>query len=208
MLMKRVIPFLIFLCISIYSYSQSQFGVNYGFKLQNLNTSDLNMNSFNGHFFGLSFLMFFSDNSDLITNLNYSTSTLNSSSYLVNGNEYEDITDKIKVETIDFEFLYNYYLIKPDINKFQFGILGGLGINFLNDFSYDPDWRIFDNVKGISPYYTIGISGGTEKIRLSLRYNKNFGNYLSGAYVSSNDFEGKLSSFSLNFTYYFTNSYN
>ncbi len=213
--MKNIYLFITLFFVALFSYGQTQFGFKYNFKFNNFKSQDILLEKFNGHSIGISSLFFFTEKSDLLIQADYTLNSLTANSY----KNYQEIDtpfiESIKVHNINLEILFNYYLIPPNVNEFQIGIQGGLGTTVLNKWEYSPEEDFFSGINNFKQYYILGISGGTEKIRLDIRYNKFFQDYLTDASVFSDSdsfnrseerfINGTNNFFSIGLTYYFTN---
>lgn len=213
--MKKHYTLLLFVLVNSL-YSQTQFGIKAGYQINSLKTTNFNnISDYTGYSIGISSLSFLTNNIDLIVDVDYSSSSLKAESYNDFYNAVVPFTNDITINTLSVEALLNYYLLLPETNAFHIGLQGGLGTTLLNRWSHYDNDDFFDGINNIKPYYSVGISGGTEKLRIGIRYNSFFGNYLSELDFSSvpNNSNltdeiyahGKNTNFSLNITYYFKN---
>jgi hypothetical protein len=129
------------------------------------------------------------------------------------------------IQNIDLSFQLNYYIIKPDEDKFYFGPSAGGFISFSNgqlspkgnaEDQYYLPYRLtensFSDMSKFNYGASVGLIGGYNKFRLSLKYNLGLSNFLNGIetdnYSENNlyigpSLEGKLHSVSLILFYKF-----
>jgi hypothetical protein len=129
------------------------------------------------------------------------------------------------IQNLDFSFQVNYYIITPDEDKFYFGPSAGGFVSISNgqlspkdnaENQYYLPYRLIENsFSDISQFNygaSVGLTGGYNKFRLSLKYNHGLSNFLNGvqtdSYSESNlytgpSLEGKLHSVSLILYYKF-----
>lgn len=126
---------------------------------------------------------------------------------------------KTSMQTADFSAQFNYYVIKPDENKFYAGALAGIKFSVgTGDLSYREDstdinylpYRIDNNqltfVSQVSYAPIVGIVAGYNKFRLAVKYEFGVTNIIRDVQTNQQNeygiytgpaFEGKLSSASL-----------
>lgn len=201
-------------------YSQSQFGIQLSPSLNIISSDDIKADNQIGFSFSLVSNIFISKKTDLSFELGYGLNKLEIDSYK-NFNEQMDTGNKYSLNQFFLNILYEYYIIVPDKNKLFFSVLGGFGSTLSTEVleeenGFYDDLEIEESIKKFNPYYTLGVSTGTEKLRIGLRYNRYIGNYFSNTSVygtpnelnlsKSRSIEGKNSNISINLTYYFTNT--
>lgn len=167
----------------IFSYSscfgQGKFGVKYSFKLNSFESLDFESSNFNGHSIVLLYLFFVSDNSDFGIEFDYTYNSLNANRYKDYYNNFIKLNNKITISNSNFEGVYNYYLKKPNLNNFFYGLQAGIGITLGNKWEYKPEPSLFEGASNFKPYYILGITSGTETLRVNLKFNNYFSTYLS-----------------------------
>ena len=212
---KKNLFILFYLFLSTFCLGQSNFGVKYAYRMNNLSSDDLVVNSFNTHSFGLSYSMFVFNKLDFLIQLDYSIGKLDLDSYTNYYGKQESLTGSIAVNDLNLEGVLNYYLIYSDSSDFHFGLQGGAGTALVREWIYLPDETLFNGINNLKQYFIFGLTGGTEQFRVDLRYGYFFQNFLSGISVSSKSYSynipdsrsliGSNSYFSINLTYYLTN---
>jgi len=214
--MKELI-FTLFLLSSLNNYSQTQFGYVISVNSSKIESDDLlNVKPGTGFGIGINTLSSIHNSADFIAEATFTRKNISINGYQdFNSNEVEyDSAIKYNIDNINVSFLYNQYIIIPNLNKFNFAIQGGLGISFSTgewrskegeaDKSFEPE--------PISTFLSTGISGGIEQFRVTLSYNKALGNYLNGVFeddipdannsYDSREFKGKHHYFSISLIYY------
>lgn len=114
---------------------------------------------------------------------------------------------KYSIQNFDAGFQINYYIIKPDEDKFYFGPLAGVYASFglgqlstkgdVNGQYYLP-YRLTENsladINKINYGVSGGLVGGYNKFRLALKYNMGLSNFLDGVqtdnYSETNTYTG------------------
>ncbi len=213
---KRILFAILFSLISNLSKAQSQFGIKSGYKINNLKSDDLEFNDFNQYSFGLSYLQFINNKIDLLFQVDYSFSdaTLKSrKDYYGNLESLEG--NKITINNLNLEILSNYYFMEPDTSSFHFGVQGGIGTTLLNKWINQSNSLDFQGIADFKQYFIMGITGGSEKFRIDLRYGQFFQNFLSDEtaiivrqdnyYTKSRFIHGTNNYYSITLTYYLTN---
>jgi len=212
---KIIIPLLLLSFLN--NYGQTQFGYVVSINSSIIESDDLlNIKSGTGFGIGVSALSSIHNSADFIVEATFTKKSISINGYRdfsFNNVEYDNST-KYNIDNINVSFLYNQYLIVPNLNKFNVAIQGGLGISLSTG-----EWRSKENefIKSIEPeplstFLSAGISGGTEQFRITLNYNKAFGNYLNGVFeddvpdannsYESREFNAKHYYFSISLTYY------
>ncbi len=126
---------------------------------------------------------------------------------------------KYSIQNLDLSFHVNYYVITPDEDKFYLGTLAGVFGSISNgqvspkenaENQYYLPYRLtensFSDMSEINFGASVGLIGGYNNFRLSLKYNLGLSNFLNG--VQTNNFsenhlytgpslEGKLHTVSL-----------
>lgn len=102
------------------------------------------------------------------------------------------------IQNFDLSFQVNYYIITPDEDKFYFGPSGGVFGSLSNgqlspkgnaENQYYLPYRLTENsfsaMSRINYGASVGLIGGYNKFRLSLKYNLGLSNFLNGAQTDS-----------------------
>jgi hypothetical protein len=137
-----------------------------------------------------------------------------------NNTDFNNVnTDKYSAEGLEMGFYGNYYILKPDEDKFFVGPQIGLNCNILSGFEkkdssednpteYLLPYNISDNKLKFSKVNVcagFGLTGGYNRFKFDLRYNLGLSNVLSNLelenYNSVLHPEGKLSDISLNISF-------
>ena len=217
--MKKIITLSLFalLNFSVFGQGQSGFTLETNFSL--LNTNDLyEVENGIGYGFGLSSLESLYQSADWLFELSYTTQKITAKGYYDYYNNPIDFKDnQFSISNLNLNFVLNQYIIIPDLNKFHFGLQGGFGLNFFNDWkTKNQDNNFFyDRTNKFNSNYIVGISGGTEQLRATIRYygaltnvfkDLSVGEYDDGSSstIESREFIGKLGYISFSITY-FTN---
>ncbi len=195
----------------ILSYGQTQFGYTVSLNQTSIKSVDLiGVNPEIGFGFGFTALSPLNKTADFITEINYSRKNVSLKGYIDYYNN-DVIYDKLKTYTIDdinVNFIFNQYIIVPNLS-----IQVGIGASILNDWKKktEGNHRTFQGPEINYPYF-FGISGGSEQLRATIRYNRDIGNSLRGAAVyetvdhshlsNYRNIFGKRSFFTLTLTYY------
>ncbi len=213
--MNRKILVTILLFFSLHVFCQGQLGLKYSLKQNYIESNDFDNSNFRGHSIGISSLMFISNNSDLGIEFDYTFNSFTPKNYRDYYYNFISLPENIIIESFNIEGIYNYYLKIPNLNKFFYGLQAGLGLGLGEKWIYKQNLELFEGANKFKPYYTLGITAGTEKLRFNIRFNNYFNNYLSDiALFSIADsfnrtekrfLNGKNSYFSLSLIYYFTN---
>lgn len=198
----------------------SGYSILVGTNIANLKTSDLKATSSGaGYFIGLGFNWGYSER------FNYQfefAATQNG----INLEDSNSNKNKLDFGGIQTGFYFNYYIIKPDEDKFYFGPQIGLNATFGG--SQDPKGEAFNSLTIFEPSGLngidisnapnviggagLGLTGGYKKFRFNLRYNLGLSNLLSnattvvepGAYSDGETpFSAKLSSIGFTVSYRF-----
>ena len=148
-------------------------------------------------------------------------------SSIISGKEYNFSSSSFETGTVDFNlrmntfnwsFLMNYYLKSPYI-AVQVGPLLGLNISpsidpesdFIylgksNDFNETVNANVLQsNIKGVEYALAIGLSGGSEEVKLNVRYYLGFKDYLKNINGGSYPYNIKLNYLTFSITYTFVN---
>ncbi len=214
--MKKTVSIFIFFFVFIVN-AQTQLGINTGINFTNLKSDDfIDLRSSSGLSMGLMALAPLYKKADWLLNLSYETGNFNAEGYKNFNNE--DIIvfspNIIKTTSIDAKFMVNQYIILPEAASFHIGIQGGAGVSMIANF-INKQFPFPEDLAQFKPFYILGISGGTEKYRINLNYNRILGNALKNISVREmpdefnrsrlREFEGDQSTISLSFTAYLTN---
>ena len=140
--------------------------------------------------------------------------------------DYTKISDtKFTSQSLDVGFYTNYYILRPDQDKFYFGPQLGVDVSIVgslvpanedsNDKKYLPyllDNATFDGDASVYFNTGFGLTGGYNRFRFDLRYTKGLSNMLSGIETNDRDqynqytgpaLKGTLNSISLSVSYLF-----
>ncbi|WP_330444009.1 hypothetical protein [Flavobacterium sp. C4GT6] len=222
---KNYFLFLLFICF--YANAQAPKGVFLaaGINQASLNSDQLTADGSIGYHLGAAINFGYNLNFNYEFGILYSRNVLSlpyvsgvSSDFTDSGNQ------KYNVDTIDMNFMFNYYIIQPEYNKVFFGPQAGLTVGITNGewtpakgasttnqtYEYGLTQNSFQGVPDFNLSTSFGIVGGFNDFRASIKYNLGLTNALSG--VENNerdqynlytgpDFKGKLSSVS--FTLYY-----
>jgi len=216
--MKKKVFYLILL-FYCKTFSQGHFGIQLGGNNSSIISDDISTKLV-GFDFSLAFNGYFTKKIDFLVELGYSHKFLSDFTFKNFFYEKKNIGD-YDVDQLYVNFIFDYYLIEPDKKKFNFSLTGGIGTTIINHwysrenitFSDNESFNI-ESIENIKPYFIIGATGGTEQIRISLRYERFLGNYISefSVYNSPDEFNfseerflfSKNNQYSLKITYYFT----
>ncbi len=212
--MKNILIILAIL-ISLSSFSQSQIGITSGVNITSVKSEDLiETRSSAGIGVGLTTLFPLHNTSDWMLNLTYNIKGVSIDGYKDFYNQDQTLHSDggLKIQSLDLDFIINQYFIVPEDNAFHLGIQGGIGTTLLNTWSSE-ELSIIKNENNFSPYYIIGLTGGTEQFRINLRYTSFLGNPLKNLVddeipdefnrYDSKVFDGMLNNFSISLTYFF-----
>lgn len=168
-------------------------------------------------------------------NFGYHESFNYEANFLISGNALKlDYVDNqaltvqqanYSIQNLDLSFQVNYYIITPDEDKFYFGPSAGMFASISNgqlspkgnaENQYYLPYRFTKNsFSQMSKYNygaSVGLIGGYNKFRLSLKYNIGLSNFLNGVQTDSfsenhlytgPSLEGKLHTVSLLLFYHF-----
>jgi len=214
--MKELIAIL-FLLSFLNFYSQTQSGFVVSANQAQIASNDLiNVQSGIGFGIGLNILSSIHNSADLISEITYTRKNLSIDGYQdYNSNAVNyDNAIKYNIDNVNISFLYNQYLIVPNLNKFNLAVQGGLGVSVsIGEWGHKES----EAIKSFEPelfstFLRTGISGGIEQFRITLSYTKTFGNFLNGVQVNdtpdasnsykSRAFNGKHHCFSIALIYY------
>jgi hypothetical protein len=214
--MKKKISIVIAILMANVVISQTQFSLYSGVSLSNVNSEDFSDSRAIGLGIGISSATLLTQKSDLIVEFGYEYKSFSTSNYYNFESNAININDPIGINNITITSLYNYFILTPEDNNFYLTAQAGLGTTVYNSWSSDnPDLSsALEGAEHFKPFYILGGSVGFENLRIALRYNKSFGNMLSGAYTqgptnnnsaATNDRElnASISYFSINLTYLF-----
>jgi hypothetical protein len=221
---KQTLFFLsIFFCIlSIYSQAPRGFYVVAGLNRTELKSSDLLTEPNPGFLLGLNYQMGYHENYNFQMELTYKTNTLNVK-YVENGFD-EAKNSKFNVSTLDFGLYLNYYILKPDEDKFFIGPQAGIFAAIQDPLTpsrgadvygqYYLPYLIDENALSHSSTFNygfgFGLTGGYNNFRFDLRYSLGMANVLSDIETDSYDenhnytgptLEGKTNTLSLGISY-------
>lgn len=216
--MKKKISILFAILMANIAISQTQFSLYSGVSISNINSEDFSDSRAIGLGIGISSATLLTQKSDLIVEFGYEYKSFSPSSYTNFDNNSVSIgDDAIGINNITITSLYNYFILTPEDNNFYLTAQAGLGTTVFNSWSSDdPDLNAaFEDTEHFKPFYVIGGSIGFENLRIAVRYNKFFGNILSGVSVKgqqnnnsssatpSRGLNATQSYFSINLTYLF-----
>lgn len=222
--MKKIILGILFLTTLQNANSQEPRGLNalIGANFANFKTSDLKASSAGpSSFIGIGFNMGYHETYNYQLEIAYVTSSIN-----LENNQLNNQLNNKKFGlggTVQLGLYFNYYIIKPDEDKFYFGPQFGLYTSygytsskngFSTDDSFEPSGLDGIDLKSASifNYGTgMGFTGAYNKFRINLRYNLGLSNVLrtieekvaEGRYSDNRPYSGKLSSISLTLSYRF-----
>lgn len=212
--MKNKFTLLIAILTINIAISQTQAGLFSGVSFANIDSKDFYDSNAIGFNIGISSSTFLTEKSDFIIELGYEYKTFTPINYNDFNNQPIDTQgNSININNINVTALYNYYILTPDDYDFYLTAQAGLGSTVYNKWtSEDIELNsILESAGNFNPFYVIGTSIGLENFRVTLRYNKNFGNVLSEVSVlESNDnnsisderyLNANMSYFSINLTY-------
>ncbi len=196
--------------------SQTQFSLYAGTSFSNINSEDFTDSGAIGLGIGVSSAVLLTQKSDFIIEFGYEYKSLSTSSYYNFENKETVINNPIGINNIALTSLYNYFILTPEDNNFYLTAQAGLGTTVYNSWtSDDPDLSsALETADPFKLFYVLGTSIGFESFRIALRYNKNFGNMLSGTYIedrtdttsaftNGRELNASISYFSINLTYLF-----
>lgn len=220
--MKKYVTIILLLATlqTINAQEPRGYNVLVGANSANLKTSDLKASSAGaGYFLGLAYNWSYSER------FNYQlefAATQNS----INLEDSTSKRNKVDFGGIQTGFYFNYYIIKPEEDKFYFGAQTGFNATFGG--SQDPKGDAFNSLtiyepsglNGIDISNTpnfiggvgVGLTGAYNKFRFNLRYNIGLTNLLAnattvvepGAYLSGDTpYSAKLSSVGFTLSYRF-----
>lgn len=221
--MKKIIILFVIIFSNVSLYSQSQFGIILETNSANIKSSDLYgvENGGLGYGFGISALSpFWWQTADFLIEMKYNTKKVKIAGYYDYYNQKTELSDsEFNISDINVDLVLNQYIIMPEGNNLHIGVQGGFGIPLLNAWSTknQKEDNFFGDGRFINLNYIVGVSGGTEQLRATIRYNSNISNIFkdfgvvepdptnSHSNLDSRLFNGKLSYISLSVTYYFDN---
>jgi hypothetical protein len=223
--MKKIITLILLLTTlqTINAQEPRGYSVIVGTNIANLKTTDLVASSVGpGYFLGIGFNWGYNER----FNYQFEFAATQNAINLEGSNPYDITLNKYKVDFggIQTGFYFNYYILKPEEDKFYFGTQLGLNATFGG--SQDPNGDAFNSLtlykpSGLSgvdisntPNFlggvSLGLTGAYNKFRFNLRYNLGFSNLLSnattvvepGAYSSGDTpYSAKLSSIGFTVSY-------
>ena len=137
--------------------------------------------------------------------------------------DYSKITDtKFSSQTLDVGFYFNYFVLKPDQDKFFVGPQAGVDVSLLGEFipasssesprylPYLLDDNSFSNMSKVGLDAGVGITGGYNRFRFDLRYTLGLNNKLQNVETNERDeynqyigpsLSGKMNSVSFTVSY-------
>jgi hypothetical protein len=197
---KQILLFFSILLISFASYSQAPRGfyATAGYSQTSLNSSDLNTESKPGFCLGLNFNTGYHESYNYQFEAFYRQNTI-TAKYV--DNTFMEAKDAdLKYSTLEVGLYVNYYIIKPDEDKFfvgpQAGVFATFGDNLTsagadsNGQNYLPylinDTSLSDYGK-INYGFGIGATGGYNKFRFDFRYSLGMANTLKDVQTNSYD---------------------
>lgn len=201
--------FLFFLLIPILSYSQAPRGfyVSAGANTTMLKSSDLESESGIGFRAGLKF------NWGYNQNYNFQSELLLNQSYLdfksVDSSLQNETNSTYALQTLEFGLYFNYYILKPNEDKFFVGLQAGPSLSIassikpkggadVTDERYLPHLLNENELTNVPDFLVnggIGVTGGYNDFRFDLRYTHGFSNIMKemevqGMYDEFNRYTG------------------
>ena len=198
--MKKIyIIFCLFVSLSALSQAPRGFYLNAGLNQTNFDSEDLASTAGIGYKAGINFNMGYHETYNFQIEMGVSSKNVNLKT--VNG-DYTQITEtKFNSQAFDAGFFFNYYILKPDEDKFFLGPQIGFNIAVKEDLKIASGDDInnnrylpfllregsFNNMPPISLYANFGLTGGYNNFRFDLRYSYGTNNKLSTVQTDSFD---------------------
>jgi hypothetical protein len=209
--------------LSIFSQAPRGFHLMGGINQSSLKSSDLSSDSGVGYIAGINFNFGYNESYNYQIEASYINSNFNLKSVDFNQN-FESISDsKYSYNHLALGFYFNYYILKPDEDKFflgpQIGVAGSFGGSFIPKsgnvdselyLPYLLDENDLTKVSGFNYNLGIGLTGGYNDFRFDLRYSHGMNNLLSAVETNSYNqnnlytgpsLNGKLNTFSFTVSY-------
>lgn len=208
--------------LSIYSQAPRGFYASAGLSQTNLKSSDLLTESNPGFFIGINGLMGYHENYNFQLEFSYKQNTLDVK-YV--EDTFEEVKkSKYKYSDLSLGFYFNYYILKPEEDKFFLGPQVGVFASFVDPLTpskgadvtyqqYLPYLLDESDLTNSSKYnygFGVGLTGGYNNFRFDLRYSLGMANILEDVEVNSYDgsnkyngpnLEGKISTISFGISY-------
>ena len=208
--------------LSIYSQAPRGFYAAAGFAQTNLKSSDLLNESKPGFFVGVNGLMGYHENYNFQLEFAYKQNTLDVK-YVEDA--FEEVKkSKYKYSDLTFGFYVNYYILKPEEDKFflgpQVGVFASLvdpltpskggDVTYQKYLPYLLDESDLTNSSKFNYGFGVGLTGGYNNFRFDLRYSLGMANLLQDVQVNSYDesnnytgptLEGKTNTISFGISY-------
>lgn len=190
---------LLVIALNAYSQAPRGFYVTAGFSQTALESKDLLTTPGAGFMAGVDFNFGYHETYNYQAEVVYNQSILNLKS---TNSTFADVTEsKFKYSNVELGFYLNYYIIKPDEDKFYIGPQVGGFVAFVDPISpakgsdvsgqyylpYLLDENDLQNSSKFNYGTGIGLTGGYNKFRFDLRYYLGFANLLSGVETQSYD---------------------
>ena len=213
--------FFLFFFLAIFSQAPRGFYLTGGINNSTLKTDYFNTDSEFGYNAGIVFSFGSNESYNLQVDFLY-TQRINSfegTSSKDNIDMNNINTEKYTAEGLEIGFYGNYYILKPDEDKFFVGPQIGLNCNIFEGFE-KKDYSDGNPTEYLLPYNisdtelkfskinvcsAIGLTGGYNRFKFDLRYNLGLSNVFSNLQVIGFDDyiypEGKLSDISLNISF-------
>lgn len=201
---------------SMLTFAQSQLGLTSSVNITSVKSDDLlGIQTSAGFGVGLTALFPFHKTSDWMISMSYNFKGISIEGYKNFDNQEVTINsnNRLRIESLDLDFIINQYIIVPENDFFHIGVQAGLGTTLLNTWKQEEITEVINNDSNFSPYYILGMVGGTEQYRIHFRYNGFLGKPLENLGVDelpddnnrfdTRLFEGTLSNFSISLTYFF-----
>lgn len=211
--------FLLLILVSIQTVkAQTQTGIYVGTNILSLTTEEINSERALGFDLGFQFITGIHRTGDLLTEMGYSSNSINLEGNLNNNSEYF----KFHVQNFNVNFLYSRYLKLPESNKPHIGLQAGISFSILNQWSLkdeeeanysfgETDYSFFDiqELRPINTHIVGGIEIGFEQYRLNLRCYKTITNPLRQGGDIEDDIGGDSLPYTiaLSFTYFWDKFY-
>lgn len=201
---KVMIIVIILMCFMAHSSSGQYMipGFKLGMNISSINSDQIESKSRIGINAGLNFTSRFGDNFDLITEFTYSQQGGKAVGRTYNhlNSSWTDVDHDIYFNSFHWAIIGNYYIKAPNLS-----VQAGPVIGFMNKLTEESrDGEVYfgssDDINetlslieitegvenGVDFFFAFGVSGGTEALRVNLRYNLGFKNYLK-----KGDYDGR-----------------
>lgn len=208
--------------LSVYSQAPRGFYASAGLSQTNLKSSDLINNSKPGFFAGINALMGYHENYNYQLEISYKQNILDLK--YVDGTFEQAKNSKYKYSEINLGMYFNYYILKPDEDKFFIGPQAGIFLAIVDpltpskgsdvsDQYYLPyllDESDLTNSAKFNYGFGVGLTGGYNNFRFDVRYSLGMANTLKDVEVNSSNesnnyngptLQGKTSNISFGISY-------